>query len=40
MDSVSSTEIRTMLARGEPVDDLLAPEVETIIREAGLYGTA
>ncbi len=40
VDTVSSTEIRTMLARDEPVNDLLAPEVESIIREAGLYGTA
>lgn len=40
VDTVSSTEIRTMLARGERVDDLLAPEVEAIVREAGLYGTA
>ncbi len=36
---VSSTQIRRRLAAGEPVEGLLAPEVELYIREQGLYGT-
>ncbi|MHC4251534.1 MAG: nicotinate-nucleotide adenylyltransferase [Planctomycetota bacterium] len=35
---VSSTEIRRLLAAGEPMSRLLAPEVERYIRERGLYG--
>lgn len=36
---VSSTEIRTRLAQGLPVDTLIPPAVEAYIREKGLYGT-
>lgn len=35
---ISATEIRRRLAAGEPVGDLLPPEVEAYIREHGLYG--
>ena len=35
---ISATEIRTRLARGEAVDDLLPPAVSTYIRAHDLYG--
>lgn len=34
---VSSTEIRARIARGEPIDGLVAPPVALYIREHGLY---
>ena len=33
-----STDIRTMIARGEPLDSVLAPEVERYVHEHRLYG--
>ena len=33
----SSTEVRRRVGKGEPIDDLVVPEVETVIRERGLY---
>lgn len=36
---VSSTEIRRRLGAGEPVEGLLDPAVEALIRAKGLYGT-
>ena len=35
--SISSTEVRERVARGEPVDDLVPPAVARAIRERGLY---
>ncbi|MEX2640744.1 MAG: nicotinate (nicotinamide) nucleotide adenylyltransferase [Balneolales bacterium] len=35
--SISSSEVRSMIGRGEPVGDLLPPEVVKIIDAAGLY---
>jgi nicotinate-nucleotide adenylyltransferase len=35
---VSSTLVRERVARGEPIDDLVSPEVADAIRRLGLYG--
>ncbi len=35
--AVSSTEIRSRAARGEPIDDLVPPRVASLVRELGLY---
>jgi nicotinate-nucleotide adenylyltransferase len=34
---VSSSEVRSLIARGEPVDDLVPPAVAAAIEETGLY---
>lgn len=39
MPDVSSTELRLLLALGEPLDGLAAKAVEAYIRRRGLYGT-
>lgn len=38
--SISSTEIRGRIARGESVDSLVSPSVSKFIRENGLYASA
>lgn len=40
MVDVSATEVRRRLAAGEPVGDLLTPEVERYIRTKALYGAS
>ena len=35
--AVSATEVRRRLARGEPVDDMIPPEVHAVILREGLY---
>lgn len=37
---ISSTGVRTAVTRGEPVDDLVHPEVARIITSEGLYGSS
>jgi nicotinic acid mononucleotide adenylyltransferase len=36
---VSSSEIRMLAALGEPLDGLVPPAVDRLIREQGLYGS-
>lgn len=35
--AASSTEVRLRIAHGEPIDDLVPPNVATLVRELGLY---
>ena len=37
---ISSREIRSRVARGEPIDDLVLPAVANLIEELGLYRTS